>query len=124
MAKILIIEDQNFISCNHGIALATRYICVSAPDGKVGLNLFVSEKPDVVLSTVRLPDLSVLDVVRHIKSKSKTPVIVLSDAPGSDEDTLIQAQVSGADGSHQASVTTDELLSSVNICLQIASAPV
>lgn len=78
-ASVLIIEDDKAIMNFMRVSLKARdYICMEAHTGKDGLALFTSNKPDVVLLDLGLPDMEGVDVLKEIRSFSQLPVIVVT----------------------------------------------
>jgi len=58
-----------------------EYNCQIAADGKEGLLVAESTMPDIILCDVRMPKMSGLEVVRHLKKNpltKHTPIILLS----------------------------------------------
>lgn len=78
--KLLIIDDEIFIR-ESIIAFFedSNYKIFEAEDGKKGLELFRKEKPDVVFSDLRMPEIDGLEVLSTIKKESpNTPIIIIS----------------------------------------------
>jgi len=123
LAKILIIEDQRFISQIYGIVLkGAGHEVVTAADGATGLSLFSSETPDVVLTDIKLPDMCGLKVMQNIQGQRKVPVIVLT-AGGSNEggDYLVQARDLGAFEAFHKPVSSDQLIAAVDRALKLVA---
>ena len=79
MEKILIVEDDEGISNFVKLELDHEgYSTVLAEDGRKALALFESEKPDMILLDVMLPELSGLEVLRRIRKTSSVPVILVT----------------------------------------------
>jgi DNA-binding response OmpR family regulator len=79
MQKILIVEDDkstNQVICE--VMKAEGYEVLSAGDGERALELFWEHQVSVVLLDIMLPKMSGLEVLREIKKKSRTPVIMLT----------------------------------------------
>lgn len=82
MKTILVVEDN----------AANRYLVrfmfekfghavIEAPDGRTGVELAVSRRPDLVLMDIQLPDLDGLEATRRIRQKLGTevmPIIALT----------------------------------------------
>ncbi|MGI6664805.1 MAG: response regulator transcription factor [Christensenellaceae bacterium] len=66
-----------------------------ANDGKTGLELFEEENPALVLLDIMMPGMSGIDVVKEIRKKSATPVIMLT-AKGDTFDKVVALEL-GAD---------------------------
>lgn len=80
--KILTVEDEPTI--RSGIVAFfedSGFEMLQAVNGRDGLSQFHSERPDVVLCDLRLPDIDGLDVLSEISHRSpETPVIIVSGA--------------------------------------------
>lgn len=88
MKKILFVEDEATMQKTINDALTGRYELVSAMDGKTGLDLVRSEKPDLVLLDIILPKMNGFEVLKEIKKDPKIkdiPVIILTNLEGPDE---------------------------------------
>ena len=82
MAKILLVEDNEMNRDMLSRRLAKRgFDVVVALDGTSGAALAASERPDVILMDLSLPDLDGCDVTRRIRANAATasiPVIALT----------------------------------------------
>jgi len=81
--KILIVEDDNFLSQMYATKLKLEgFEVVAAFDGEKALRLAKKELPDLILLDLLLPKKSGFDVLAELKKDStvdKIPVIVLSN---------------------------------------------
>jgi serine phosphatase RsbU (regulator of sigma subunit) len=79
-AKVLTIEDEPLIRDAVVAYLQdSGFAMLDAGDGLAGLELFRSERPDVVLCDLRLPGMDGLEVLSAITAESpETPVIIVS----------------------------------------------
>ena len=85
---ILVIEDEPRMQHFLRISLAASgYRLVLSQTGEDGVSQAALRNPDVVLLDLGLPDIDGLEVARHIRSWSKTPIIVLS-ARGRERDKV------------------------------------
>ena len=88
-AKILIVEDYKTVHSLIKVHLADEpYNFVSAFDAVSGLSLARSEKPDLILLDLDLPDINGFDVCRQLKADRATAdiaVIFLTASSGLDE---------------------------------------
>jgi len=96
MAKILLVEDNEMNRDMLSRRLAKRgFDVVVALDGTSGAALAASERPDVILMDLSLPDLDGCDVTRRIRANAATasiPVIALTaHAMGTDRLRAIDA---------------------------------
>jgi two-component system response regulator RegX3 len=94
--RVLIVEDESTLAASVRFHLEREGFDVDvALDGIQGLELFRARPPDVVLLDLMLPGMSGMDVCRHIRTTSGTPVIMLT-AKDSEADIVAGLEV-GAD---------------------------
>ena len=115
MAKVLLVED-NEMNCD---MLARRLVrrgfeVVSALNGKQGVDLARSEKPDIILMDMSLPIMDGWEATRCVKSDDATcgvPVIGLSArAMSGDREKAIEA---GCDDYDTKPVEFDRLIGKI-----------
>ncbi len=98
MSKILIIEDSEGVVLSLSVAFkAAGHEPVVARDGVAGFELAKSERPDLIVLDLFLPQMDgfkVLEFLRHERSTEKIPVVVFSAL--SQEADLDQAKRLGA----------------------------
>ncbi|NLK63451.1 MAG: response regulator transcription factor [Fusobacteria bacterium] len=88
MKKILIIEDEEKIrKVIKNLLVKNNYTVFEAENGIIGLNIYESEKIDLVLLDIMMPEMDGWTVCREIKKKENTPIIMLT-ARGSEGDEL------------------------------------
>ena len=76
---VLIVEDDKYIMSLTTIYLKDEgYKTLAAITGKEAVALFYSNNPDIILLDLGLPDMDGLEVIRQIREKSNTPIIVVS----------------------------------------------
>ena len=97
--KILIVDDSCTSRVMHRYLISknTNYEEVCAANGLQALNLAVSERPDLILMDVMMPDVDGLEVCRRLRKESRTqsvPVILLTFKTG--EDYVAIGRESGA----------------------------
>lgn len=93
---VLVIEDQKNISNFISMALTTNnYQVVHTETGKGGLAMVEACSPDVILLDLGLPDMDGLEVLKHIRERSDTPVIV--DSADGNTENKIKVLGMGAD---------------------------
>jgi DNA-binding response OmpR family regulator len=94
--KVLLAEDDIDLSDVTAFALRRQgFTVVRAYSGTQALEQFESESPDVVVLDICLPGPSGIDVLRSIRDRSETPVIILTGR--SDEPAMVEAFSAGAD---------------------------
>ncbi len=93
---VLVVEDEDSFVDALVVGLKREgFVVKVARDGVSALSLFDVVRPDLVLLDVMLPSLSGVDVCREIRSRSRTPIIMVT-AKGSEIDTVVGLEV-GAD---------------------------
>lgn len=96
MYKILVVDDEKPISDIIKFNLVKEgYEVVTAGDGAEALELYKSDNPDLVLLDQMLPEVEGIEVLRQIRAKDKTPVIMVT-AKDSEIDKVIGLEM-GAD---------------------------
>ena len=76
---VLIIEDeQAIIDILKFNFKKEGYKVLEAMDGQTGLELALSENPDLILLDVMLPKMDGFEVCKKIREKSSVPVIMLT----------------------------------------------
>jgi two-component system response regulator RegX3 len=76
---ILVVEDEPTLRETLAEALeGDGFRVVQAGDGRAALDRFRSDEPDLVLLDLMLPELSGLEVTRHIRSESSVPILMLT----------------------------------------------
>ncbi|MCS7484600.1 response regulator transcription factor [Umezawaea endophytica] len=94
--KVLLIEDDKNVVFALSPSLEARgYEVVSAFDGITGLREAMTQRPDVVLLDLGLPDIDGITLLRKLRSASDVPVIVVT-ARGRVEDRTL-GLLTGAD---------------------------
>lgn len=117
--KILIVEDNIAMRdiVVHKLA-ANGFIVKEAEDGQQGIDLIISEKPDLVLLDLMLPELDGFQVLERVrknpdKAVAETPIIILSNL-WSNKDILKTKALKVQAYLVKAYFTTEEILKKVN----------
>ena len=93
---VLVVDDEPSFRVALEQALKNEgFVVHSAADGESAVEQFDRIHPDIVLLDVMLPQMSGLDVCRHIRATDDTPVIMVS-AKGEEIDAVVALEV-GAD---------------------------
>ncbi|MBI3746045.1 MAG: response regulator transcription factor [Chloroflexi bacterium] len=93
---ILVVEDEPTLRETLSEALeADGFRVTAAADGRAALDRFRSDRPDLVLLDLMLPEISGIDVCRIIRAESPVPIIMLT-ARGSEVDKVVGLEL-GAD---------------------------
>ncbi len=95
--KILIVDDEPPIRKLLRVGLATQdYAVVEAMNAKVAMELVVSDKPDLVILDLGLPDMSGHELLAKWRGEGMTlPIVILSSR--TDEAGIVKALELGAD---------------------------
>jgi DNA-binding response OmpR family regulator len=77
---ILIIEDhQDLRTLFEEVLVGAGFAVAAAPDGRAGLELFVSVRADLVVVDLILPVVNGIDVIRRIRTASpRIPILAIS----------------------------------------------
>jgi two-component system KDP operon response regulator KdpE len=116
---LLVIEDEPQIRRAVRNALAgTADRIVEAENGRVGIDLAASWRPDLVVLDLGLPDIAGVEVCREIRTWAKMPIVVLS-ARHSEEEKVALLNA-GADDYVTKPFSTQELAARVRAQLRRA----
>ena len=117
MTKILVIEDEEtFREVLEFMLTKEGFDVVLASDGAEGIRKFNETRPDLVLLDLMLPEVSGTDVCKEIRSKSATPIIMLT-AKDSELDKVLGLEL-GADDYVTKPFSTRELLARIRAVLR------
>ena len=96
MIKLLVVDDEPLIiECFRYAFPHPEFELITAANASDALDLFRSRSPDVVLSDIRLPDLSGLDLFHQFhKADARVPIILMTGQGTAG--TAIQAMQAGA----------------------------
>ena len=117
MKTILVVDDEPKI-----VQLARDYLqhagfaVLSASDGRTALAIVRSDKPDLIILDLGLPQLDGLDVTRSIRKDSNVPIIMLT-ARSEETDKLIGLEL-GADDYITKPFSPKELVARVRTVLR------
>lgn len=98
--KILIVEDNELnMKLFNDLLEAHGYETVTTRDGTKAVGIATSEKPDLILMDIQLPEVSGLDITRQIKENDELkniPIIaVTAFAMKGDEDKIKECGCNG-----------------------------
>ena len=82
---VLIVDDEKPTREGLRAALEDRYDVYLAEDGEGAVRLLEGDAFDVLLTDLRMPGVSGLDLIKRAKSLSKPPICILMTAYGSEE---------------------------------------
>ena len=122
MRKVLVVDDEPKI-----VQLARDYLehagfaVIVAHDGKAALASARSQKPDLVVLDLGLPELDGLDVARTIRQESNVPIVMLTGR-SEESDKLVGLEI-GADDYVTKPFSPKELVARVRAVLRRTERP-
>ena len=115
--SILIIEDDKAVKNLIATTLEMHdYHYIWADKGEQGILSAASQRPDIILLDLGLPDMDGVDIIRKIRGWSEMPIIVVS-ARSEDRDK-VEALDAGADDYLTKPFSIDELLARLRAALR------
>jgi two-component system KDP operon response regulator KdpE len=115
--RILLVEDDpNIVDLIRSNLAVRGYDVVVSTDGERALVLLDTERPDIVLLDLMLPDIDGFDLCRQVRERSNVGVIVVS-ARGGDRDKVAALNL-GADDYMTKPFSIDELLARIAATLR------
>ncbi|RVU54362.1 response regulator transcription factor [Anaerosphaera multitolerans] len=114
--KILIIEDDPSITQILILNLKGHYEVITAENGTLGFDKLISERADLILLDLGLPDMDGMDLLAKIKKDFDTPLIVVS-ARQTEKD-IVEALDLGANDYVVKPFGTEELLARIRRSLR------
>jgi two-component system KDP operon response regulator KdpE len=120
--NILVVDDEAQITRVLKTTLTgLGYGVRSASDGDEALQLMREWSPDLVITDLRMPNMDGLELCRHVRMKSRMPIIVLSVK--GEEEIKVEALDTGADDYVTKPFSINELLARIRAALRRAAAP-
>lgn len=117
LRKILIVDDETEIRRFLRASLKLYYHeIIEAETGTEALDKTYTEKPDLVILDLGLPDIDGVEVTQQIRSMSDVPIIILSVR--NNENDKIEALDAGADDYLTKPFSMGELLARVRVVLR------
>ena len=109
-----VVEDDSAVRNLITTTLKTQdYRFQTASGGEAAVSETASHNPDVILLDLGLPDIDGVEVIRRIRSWSKTPIIVISAR--SEDTDKIDALDAGADDYLTKPFSVEELLARLRV---------
>jgi two-component system KDP operon response regulator KdpE len=114
VTRVLVVDDEPQILRVLRINLAaSQYEVVTAGTGGEALRSAKAEHPDLVLLDLGLPDLDGVEVITHLRTWTRVPIIVLSGRANSGD--KVAALDAGADDYVTKPFNVDELLARIRV---------
>jgi UDP-3-O-[3-hydroxymyristoyl] N-acetylglucosamine deacetylase len=110
MSKVLIIDDEKqILDSLSAILKDDGFEVFTAKEGREGLNLFDTVKPEIVLLDVWMPELDGLQVLKMIKEKKKDAIVIVISGHGTIS-TAVEAVKVGAYDFLEKPLSIDKVL--------------
>jgi two-component system, OmpR family, KDP operon response regulator KdpE len=120
--RILVIDDEPQIRRFLRISLVSQgFLVYEAASGREGLELALSEAPDLVLLDLGLPDMDGQAVLDRLRARSQAPIIVVSVR--GQEGEKVRALDHGANDYVTKPFGIQELLARIRALLRLREAP-
>lgn len=123
--KILIVDDrrENIVFLANDILRPEGYQVVTAMDGERGLSKALEEKPDLIITDMRMPKMTGAQMIQALRKAGHHTPVILTTFHGS-ESTVIEAFRAGATDYLVKPFTVDEMLQAVKRSLSFRPAPI
>ena len=120
-SNILVVDDEPQITRVLKTTLSTQgYAVRTACDGDEAVQLLKEWTPDLVITDLRMPNMGGLELCRHIRARSRIPIIVLSVK--GEEQIKVEALDAGADDYVTKPFGVHELLARVRAAMRRSAA--
>jgi two-component system, OmpR family, KDP operon response regulator KdpE len=120
--RVLVVDDEPpLLRALDGSLTARGYVVDTALTPSAAMDVFDRERPDIVVVDLNMPGGDGHDVIRHVRSRGSTPIIVLS-ARAAESDKVIALDL-GADDYVSKPFGTPELLARIRAALRRVAGP-
>lgn len=114
---ILIVEDDKPVRNLISLTLESQqYRQLAVETGSAAVLASLSQKPDIMILDLGLPDLDGVEIIKKTRAWSQLPIIVVSSR--SDDADKIEALDAGADDYLTKPFSVDELLARIRVALR------
>ncbi len=116
VATILIIEDDSEVrEYLESVLSRAGYECISAPNGKAGVELFLASPTDLVITDIIMPEKDGIETIMDLRRKnSGLKVIAISGGGRAEpENYLHSAKLLGANRTMKKPFTNEEMLQTI-----------
>jgi two-component system, OmpR family, KDP operon response regulator KdpE len=119
--RILVVDDERSIRRFLSASLSGQYDVIQASDGEEALRAVVSERPDLLILDLGLPDIDGVEVTRRLREWTQIPIIVVSVRE--QESDKIAALDAGADDYLTKPFGAGELMARIRVALRRSAQP-
>jgi two-component system KDP operon response regulator KdpE len=115
--RVLVVDDENSIRRYLRAALSAQGFAVyEAANGQEAVSAVLSNRPDIIILDLGLPDFDGIEVTRRLREWSQTPIIILSVREA--ENDKIAALDAGADDYLTKPFGTGELMARMRVAMR------
>ena len=115
--RILVVDDEPPIRRYLRAALSAQgFTIYEAANGQEALNAVITDRPDIIILDLGLPDIDGIEVTRRLREWSQTPIIILSVREA--EQDKIAALDAGADDYLTKPFSTGELMARMRVAMR------
>ncbi len=115
--RVLVVDDESSIRRYLRAALSAQGFAIfEAANGEAAINSVITDRPDIIILDLGLPDLDGIEVTRRLREWSQTPIIILSVRES--EHDKIAALDAGADDYLTKPFGTGELMARMRVALR------
>jgi two-component system KDP operon response regulator KdpE len=119
--RILVVDDERSIRRFLSASLSGQYEVVQAADGEEALRAVATERPDLLILDLGLPDIDGVEVTRRLREWTQIPIIVVSVRE--QESDKIAALDAGADDYLTKPFGAGELMARIRVALRRSAQP-
>lgn len=119
LPRILVVDDERPIRRFLSASLGTHYLVSEAASGMEAIQVAASERPDLVILDLGLPDLDGVEVTRRLREWTQVPIIIVSVRE--QEADKIAALDAGADDYLTKPFGAGELMARIRVALRRAA---
>lgn len=116
LPRILVVDDERPIRRFLRASLSGKYAVSEAASGEEAIRVVTSERPDLVILDLGLPDLDGVEVTRRLREWTQTPIIIVSVRE--QETDKIAALDAGADDYLTKPFGAGELMARIRVALR------
>ena len=115
--RVLVVDDETSIRRYLRAALTAQGLTVyEAANGQEAINAVLTNRPDLIILDLGLPDIGGIEVTRQLREWSQTPIIILSVRET--EQDKIAALDAGADDYLTKPFSTGELMARIRVAFR------
>jgi two-component system KDP operon response regulator KdpE len=116
LPRILVVDDERPIRRFLNASLSGKYTIFEAANGAEAIQAATSERPDLIILDLGLPDMDGVEVTRRLREWTQTPIIIISVRE--QENDKIAALDAGADDYLTKPFGAGELLARIRVALR------